>query len=176
MQGWKKGREACVFSPGGLLCMKRICWCEQRKKKLARDENGNITSATPLSGLRGFYEILPLGPCGNKLGLNRLARMLTKCWKKWHQSQEGCGELYQVLIEREDLRKSWQRQTRLQESMRQGLSLVVSRFISTPLTFAFHEILICSHKRITVIVKNNNLWLSTSHWSHWSLRSPSTSN
>ena len=175
MQGWKKGREAWVFSPGGLLCMKRICWCEQRKKKLARDENGNIASATPLSGLRGFYEILPLGPCGNKLGLNRLARMLTKCWKKWHQSQEGCGELYQVLIEREDLRKSWQRQTRLQESMRQGLSLVVSRFINTPLTFAFHGILICSHKRITVIVKNNNLWLSTSHWSHWSPRSPSSS-
>ena len=36
----------------------------------------------PLSGLREFYEILPFGPCGSKLGLKRLARMLTKCWKK----------------------------------------------------------------------------------------------
>ena len=92
MLGWKKGREACVFSPGGLLCIKRICWCEQRKKELGRDENGNIASATPLSDRRGFDEILPLGPCGSKLCLNRLARMRTKCWKKWHQSQEGCTQ------------------------------------------------------------------------------------
>lgn len=67
------------------------------------------------------------------------------------------SELYQVPIKREDLRKSWQRATCLQISMRQGLSLVVSRLINIPLTFAFHEILICSHNRITIIVKNNNL-------------------
>lgn len=87
-----------------------------------------MPTVTALFDLVVFLEFLLdlLGLCRSWLGLNPLARMLTKCWMLGYQKLGVYGESGQGQIKREGWEKSRkQRASFLQESMEQGLRLAV---------------------------------------------------
>lgn len=168
-------RWASAYEVDLLIWIKEKGIDERQERNIARKRgNGNIayspTTVGPSRVLWTSFEALR--PCRSQLGLNHLARMMTNSWMKGHQQQGGCAELCQGQIKRESWKKSCQRASPLQESMQQGLSLAGFRLFVIPLTLAFYGILINNHNGITIMVKNNNLWLSTPHWNHWNPSSP----